>query len=289
MITPHDTGTPVVKRVLDRIKGEGLSPRPRWEFIFKNYAFWILGAFAVALGAFAFAAALFELENASWRFYVATHQDFITFFLSVAPFLWVVALALFVLLGYVNIRRTKRGYRYPLAVIAFGAILTSIALGTGLYAAGFGAEIEEALGDHPPFYRPILAEEHDWWMAPGKGLLGGTVVSVASSTGSFVVRDFGGAFWTVDASDLRGNDLITLSRGGQVRVVGTPVTGSSTVFHACFLFPWKVYGLLSEGVPPPPLFVPGGDDETTTSSPRSEICKGIRPYTELRMLDEKGI
>ncbi len=286
----HTDSDVVAKRVLERIKDEGLSPRPRWEFMFKNYAFWTLGAVAVALGALAFAAALFELENADWRLYVATHTDFTTFFLSAAPFLWVVALGLFVLLGYANIRRTKRGYRYPLAVIACGAVLTSIALGSGLYAAGFGSEIEEALGDHPPFYRPILVEERSWWVAPEKGLLGGTVVSLASSSDAFMLKDFSGTLWTVDTDDLRGNDLITLSRGGLVRIVGAPLSASSSVFHACFLFPWKVYGLLKEGVMPVPLFVPNiAPGETASSAPRSDICKGIRPYTELRTLDEKGL
>ncbi len=280
--------TGLAARILERIEGDRLKPRPRWEFVFKNYVFWTLGAIAVALGAFAFAAAVFEVQNAGWNLAAATHPDFLTFFLAVAPFLWVIALALFVVLGYANIRRTRRGYRYPLAVIALGAVLTSVALGSGLYAAGLGGEIEESLGTHLPFYRPILAEEHEWWLAPQKGLLGGTVLSLASSTRMFVLKDFSGRVWNVDTSDLRGNDLIVLSRGGTVRIVGVPTTATSSVFHACFVFPWKVVGLMHEEAPTPPLFVPASSTETATLPPRSEQCKGIAPYTRLRALDGDG-
>ncbi len=284
---PHTPDT-LAKRILDKIEGEKLTPRPRWEFVFKNYVFWTLGALAVALGAFAFAAAVFEVQNAGWNLAVATHPDFLTFFLAVAPFLWAIVLIVFLALGYANIRRTKRGYRYPLAVIALGAVLTSVALGSGLYAAGLGGEIEESLGGQLPFYRPILVEEHGWWTAPQKGLLGGTVMSLASSTKSFVLKDFSGHTWQVDVSDLRGHDLVVLARGGTVHVVGVPTTASSTIFHACFVFPWQVFGQMRDETPPPPLFVPGPSLETSSSAPRSEQCRGLAPYTQLRALDGNG-
>jgi len=278
---------PLAKKVFDRIEQGGLAPRPRWEFVLKQYFFWMLGAVAVALGAFAFSAALFEVQNAGWRFYSVTHGDFLSFFLSVAPFLWVAALVLFIALGYYNIRATRRGYRYPLAVIALGAVLTSIALGTGLYAAGLGAELEESLGDHPPFYRPILTQEHSFWVDPQGGRLAGTVVSLGSTTDSFVLKDFDGTLWSVSASDLRGPDIVALARGGTVRVVGIPQTASSSVFHACFLFPWAVAGLPS-GALPPPIYVPDTGPEISSTTPRSQECRGIRPYARLRTIDGDG-
>lgn len=279
----------LAKRVLDRIEGERLIPRPRWEFLFKNYFFWTLGALAVAFGALAFSAALFEIENAGWRFSAATHGDLVTFFFAAAPFLWVLVLALFILIGYVNVRRTDGGYRYPLAVIALGAVLTSIALGSGIYAAGLGGEIEQGVGDHPPFYRPIMVEEQSWWLAPAKGLLGGQVVSVAADASSFVLQDFSGATWTIDASDVRGTDLTTLARGGVVRVVGAPQAAtSSTAFHACFVFPWATVGGYRDQPAPLPLAVFASTSERSSAPTRSQLCKGIRPYEKLRTIDGNG-
>jgi hypothetical protein len=286
MNTPVDSAA-LADRVISRIKGEGIRPRPRWEFFVKNVAFWALGAFAVALGALAFSAGLFEVENAGWRFYAATHGSLFMFALEAMPFLWLLALALFILLGYANIRRTKRGYRYPLALIAFGAVLTSVALGTGLYAAGFGAELEEALGDHPPFYRPILVEQRAWWDAPGKGLLGGSVVSMATDTATFVLKDFSGKTWTVSSAGLPRDNVAFIARGGVVRVVGVPGMASSSRFDACFVFPWKTYGM--KAAPPPlPLAIISSSSETSTVVARIEECKSIGSYRQLRSIEEEG-
>ena len=274
----QETNDPLARRVLERIESEHVRPRPRWEFIFKNYTFWTLGALAVILGAFAFSAAFFEVANADWSLYAATHPDFLSFFLQAAPFLWVFVLALFIGLGYANIRHTKRGYRYPLSIIALGAILTSMVLGSALYALGAGEVIEQSLGDHPPFYRPVLTEERAWWQAPQQGVLGGQVLSVATGT-SFTLKDFAGNVWQIDSDDLRASDITPLVVGDTVRVVGAPTTATSTSFHACFVFFWQLPG--RPGMPPPAI---ASSSERSTPLERSDECKGIRPYGALRAL-----
>lgn len=290
-MTDHKKSHPdaFAKRVLERIRGERLVPRPRWEFTLRNGFFWVLGALAVALGAVAFSAALFKVENAGWRLAIATHHSFTAFLIDAAPLLWIFALTLFIIIGYVNVRHTRHGYRYPLLLITLGAILTSITLGSALYAAGFGGEIEEALGGRLPFYHPILVEERSWWLEPDQGLIGGRITSVAPDVSSFVLQDFKGRSWTVDASDLRGVDLSVVARGGTVRVIGVPATTTSAVFHACFTFPWQTHGLASNEPPPMPLALIGSTSERSATTTRSESCRGIRPYQELRAIDENGL
>jgi hypothetical protein len=285
----HNTNDNFANRVLERIEEKHLTPRPRYEFILKNYFFWTLGALAVIIGAIAFSATLFEIENVDWRLSAATHSSFFSFFLAAVPFVWILALALFILIGYINIRLTNHGYRYPLTIIALGAVLTSITLGIGLYAIGFGGRIDEAIGDHPPFYRPILAAEHDWWLAPDKGLLGGQVVSAASDISSFALRDFSGHVWNIDGSNLRGPDLAVVARGGIVRIVGIPISATSTVFHACFVFPWETYGYFRSTPPPPPLAAIASTSEQNATSTRSDACKNIRPYQQLNDIDDVGL
>lgn len=277
---PPESPDRLAERVLERIESQHLSPRPRWEFLFTNYAFWTLGALAVALGALAFSAVLFEVTNAPWSLSAATHPDFLSFFLAVAPFLWVAVLALFIGVGYATIRHTKRGYRYPLAIIAIGAILTSMVLGGALYAAGAGQAVEESLGDHPPFYRPIMLEDRAWWDAPTQGVLGGDVLSVTVDS-SFTLKDFSGNIWTIDADDLRAPDLKALVAGQTVRVVGVPTSATSSVFHACFIFPWNMPGG-AQGAPPP-LYIASSSERTAVLE-RSEECRGIRPYGALHAL-----
>lgn len=271
-------------RVLSRISDDHLSPRPKWTFMLRNGLFWALGAFSILLGAFAFSAALFEVENVDWRLFAATHSDFFSFLIAAAPFLWLVVLLIFTLLGYSNIRHTKRGYRYPLAFIVLGAVLTSITLGTTLYSVGLGELIEEGLGDHPPFYRPIMQAQHEWWSHPEAGALGGNIVSAQPNLSLFVLRDFKGMIWTVNGGDLRGGDLTAVARGGIVRVVGIPTTATSTLFHACFVFPWEMHG--GPFLPPPlPLALISSTSEINPAMERSQECRGIRPYQVLRSIE----
>jgi hypothetical protein len=284
----HHTNDNLAERVLGRIKEKHLVPRPRYEFVLKNYLFWTLGVLAVILGALAFSATLFEIENVDWRLSAATHSNFFSFFLAAVPFVWIITLALFILIGYSNVRRTNHGYRYSLTIIALGAVLTSLTLGTGLYATGFGGRIDESIGDHPPFYRPILTAERGWWLAPEKGLLGGQVIDAAKNISSFALRDFSGHVWNIDGSDLRGVDLAVVARGGIVRIVGVPLSATSSIFHACFVFPWETYGDFRNAPPPPPLAAIASTSENNATTTRSDACKNIRPYQQLHDIDDIG-
>jgi hypothetical protein len=288
MMPTHPKEDRLAKRVFDRIADEKLRPRPRWEFLWRNYFFWGFGAVAVVLGALAVSAMLFEVESVDWRLALVTHSNFFSFFLAAAPFLWMGSLLLFVLIGYRTVRETNHGYRYPLSIIIIGAVLASLSLGTALYTTGFGRIIETTMGDNLPFHHPILEEEREWWQAPEKGLLGGSVVSIASDATSFVLRDFNGQLWTIDESDLRTFDSATIARGGVVRVIGVPLTADSGVFHACFVIPWEFRGSFASTSPPLPLGVVASTSERSSSTERSDICRGIRPYQQLRSIDDDG-
>ena len=287
-------GGRLANRILERIKGERLTPRPRWEFLVKDYFFWILGVFAVILGAFAVTAMLFEITNVDWRLSVATHSSFLSFLLASAPLFWIIALILFICIGYLNVRRTNHGYRYPLTIIALGAVLTSLALGTSLYTAGFGRVVEEVIGDHPPFYRPIITAERSWWLAPEKGLLGGQIISVAPHDVSFVLSDFSGRSWKVDESDLHTPDLAAVARGGIVRVVGLPVqtnaaSTTNATFHACFVFSWEMHGDFQNKPSPLPLMIIASTSEKSATTTDRDVCKNIRPYQQLRSIDDANL
>lgn len=282
----HDAGKTdsLMERVLHRIDTEDLSPKAKWVFMVRNGGFWVLGVVSIVVGALAFSAALFEIENADWLLFPATHSNFLSFFLETAPFWWAFVLLLFVGLGYENIRHTKRGYRYPLSLIVAGAILTSVTIGTVLYAAGLGERVEEGFGDHPPFYRPIIMVERSGWEHPENGVLGGTVLSASSTLATFTLQDFSGVVWTVDDDDLGPPDLTAVARGGEVRVVGVPMTGSTTTFHACFVFPWQPHGTFISTSEPPPTAFFASTSEINAAPERSEECRDIRPYEALHDL-----
>lgn len=278
--------THLARRVVEEIKQTHTVPRPRWTYLFINRAWWAAALLALLVAAAAAAAVIFIFANAGWQYAPATHGSVFTLLAAIVPNIWLFALIIFALVGYWNIRHTARGYRYSPSLVAVGIILLAVLAGGTLFAAGWGQEVEEGLGRHLPFYRPFLDEEHSWWLNAHKGLLVGTVTSLAPDFSSFILRTSSGRTLTIDAHDLRLADISVLARGGTVRVVGVPYAATSTApFHACFVFPWEIYGAPSS--PSLPLAVLSSSTrEIIPSGARSSLCKGVRPYRQLRALQE---
>lgn len=275
------------KRVLTRIDEEQVVPRARWAFVFKNYTFWGFSFMSMVFGALALSAILFEVTSIDWQLAPVTHSGFGALLLDAIPYLWVIVLLFFVGIGCVNVRHTKHGYRYPLWLIALGAVLTSVALGAVLHIAGLGELVDRAPRGRVPFYRPIVAEQQTWWLAPEKGFLSGRILSVASDAASFTVRDFNGVLWSVTANDLSSRDFAVVARGGTVRVVGIPAAATSTTFRACFVIPWMMHDRGQMFVPP--FVMVASTSERSFVQTRSEECRGIRPYQQIRSVDESGV
>lgn len=274
-------------RIIARINEEHITPRPRWQFVLENWVFWTIGGVAVLVGAIAVAGAFFKIVHAGWQYQVATHDTWLAFVLDAAPLVWLLLLVAFILIGYFNIRFTKRGYRYPFIVIVVGVVLSSTSVGVGLYALGLGEVFDDALGQ-VPFYHPVSMVQQGLWSRPDRGLIAGEVLR-ENEDGSFTLQEFNGPTWTVDGTDLRGPDEAVIDEGKLVRVVGVPVsatsTASTTPFHACFVFPWD---LPPHGNQPPsslPMKVFGPtQSKSNIGVARSLLCTGVRPYASLRAL-----
>lgn len=284
--SPSDSRSPLSSEVLERIKTEGIAPVPRWRFLLKDSVMW--GTFAVSclIGMTAVAAALFVLANSGFRFYLATHDNFLTFFFDVMPVMWILALAAFVGIGYYHFRHTKRGYRYPLiAVIAF-SILLSVAGGTALYGMGIGKIVEEKIGGR--IHGPLYVMQKEWWVRPERGLLAGERLSNALPPEVMVLRAFDGTVWHIETTDLREPDVRMLEESSLVRVIGVPLAPTSSgevVFHACFIFPWDI--------PSPPEFTDamprrfeGAKHTSHGTMDRSSKCQEVRPYIPMQRLQE---
>ena len=275
----------LAERVLTKISREHMTPRPRWRYVFRNRALWIAAVLALGIAALSSAAILFILANAGWRYAPATHGNTFALLLAVLPSVWLVALILFIVAGYWNIRHTARGYRYPLPLVVAMVVLFSVLSGAVLFTAGFGQEVEEGIGAYVPFYHPFLGQERSWWLDTSHGLLMGRIVTLSPDFSSFTLQTSSGVLWHINTSDLRSADITILARGGTVRVVGVPRAATSTTpFHACFVFPWEIRG--SFFTPPIPLVALPPPSEIISRGERSKLCKGVRPYKPLRALEQ---
>jgi len=228
------------QKVLEKIKEEKIEPRPRWQFLLKNYSIWTSFVISVGIGAVAFCVTLDILTDNDWDVYrYAIENPMEKIFLSF-PFLWIIALMLFLGLAYYNYKNTKGGYKYETYYIVGLSILGSVILG-GIfhYYFGMGEKMEALLAENMPFYKKIYShcKDREVWLQPEKGLLGGEIVRI-STPSSFELEDFSGMSWVVKKEKnvlIRGNS--SLFEKEEVRIIGEKEEDS--IFRAVEIRPWK--------------------------------------------------
>ena len=294
------------KKVLDTIVKEDIKPRARWQFVVKEDLLWFIGALCVLVGAGATSASLFTLDNVGWQFYCVTHDNLFSFLMDSLPIVWIIALIVFISLGYINMRHTKKGYRYPFFVIVLGSVSISLSLGVCLYFAGLGEWFDQKMSMGIPFHRPTVSQLQDLWVKPERGLLGGHIVSIPGNDNAFNFEDFSGKQWLIHTDELIDKDDQILSNSESIRIVGLPVISTSTAslnsintasatttdnFYACFIFPWRIdRGLPPDHSGPRPTFpmlrnfVEKIENERSTTDVRTNKCKDVRPYDSLQLI-----
>ena len=228
------------QKVLEKIKEEKIEPKPRWQFLLKNCFVWAAFAVSVGIGAVAFCVVLDVLTDNDWDVYqYAIENPMEKIFLSF-PFLWIIALILFLGIAYYNCKNTKCGYKYETYYIVGLSILGSVILGSIFhFYFGMGEKMEALVAENLPYYRKIYSRcnNREVWLQPEKGLLGGKIIRISAPT-SFDLEDFNGVFWLVKKEKgvlIRGNS--PLFEQEDVRIIGE--REEEKIFRAVEIRPWK--------------------------------------------------
>jgi hypothetical protein len=227
-------------KILQKIKEEKIEPKPRWQFLLKNYAFWAAFGVSVIIGGLAFCVVLGILVDNDWDIYrLAAENPGKKIFLSL-PFLWILALVLFLAAAFYYCKRTKCGYRYEVYSIIGLSILGSVILGSIFhFSFGMGREMEALVAEKVPYYQKFYSPCNDriLWLQPEKGLLAGEIIKI-SSPNSFDLKDFNDSFWVVkkdeDTFVLENEPLFEEE---EVRIIGKQE--EEKVFRAKEIRPWK--------------------------------------------------
>ncbi|NCN11841.1 hypothetical protein GW937_00795 [Candidatus Kaiserbacteria bacterium] len=225
--------------VLQRIKAEKMSPRPRVFFRSRECAVWMLWLLSVVVGALAFSVSLFVVLHHQYAFYEASHSNFFTFMVETLPYVWIVTFAVMTYAAIYNIRHTKYGYRYPLWMIMASSVVLSFAGGSTLQFFGLGYTIDDVLGEHMSLYQSQNKFEQYLWQDPDDGRLVGRLrYTTLSPTTTIIFEDINGGRWTIDISELVHSDLTALNSERLVKLLGDPSDTELHLFHACGAFPW---------------------------------------------------
>lgn len=210
----------ISRKTLDRIKEEDIRPESEWQYFLRQSLVWIGMALAAGLGAWALSMALFPILSQGLDLpRIGFPGFFKPFFLRPVPLIWLVFVAAFVALAVAEFRRTGRGYRHRVAIIALG-ILILVALFSGVFHTLRINEISErGLREKLSPYRTHSVAPEDFWSRPDEGFLGGTVEDEHER--GFLLQDPDGEKWLILMTrETETRRRATIGIGKNVKVVG---------------------------------------------------------------------
>lgn len=276
------------EKILNKIKNEHLAPKPRWRFLLKEWLVWLFGFLSLLVGAAAVATMIYLAPGNDWLMSASAENSFAAWIVLSLPYFWLFFLGLFVALLYFNIKRTKRGYRYPAHLIVLAAILVSIILGVIFSALGVGEKIDNLLGRRAPFYDLVFNPRIDAWSRPEDGRLAGLVVSRLDES-NFILADRERGEWQIIYS---GDDEELIIVGQLLRAIGK-ISGEKT-FMARKIMAMKpgreFFKRLNPGMmPPPPMLEFHANDKNCAGGQNNHFRDFFIKYPELKSSFEASL
>lgn len=186
-----------IDRALDQIRGEHITPRPRWEFMVENIFKWILSVLSGIIGALFLVFMFNVLGGTDWDLRMKMKLGIWKLVLLILPPVWVIFLIVSVVLAYLLFRSTRYGYRYSgtsASLIVLGVIAV-------VGVVSFFLKADKLIGNRMPNIIPGYGQaaliQEQLWSHPENGLLGGEIVRYEKNNNMLMVRDSQGAVWAV--------------------------------------------------------------------------------------------
>jgi len=172
----------LIKDTIGKIKDEHIVPEPRWKYLVRKYGVWLLFGLIVIFGAASFSAGYFMLANLDWDLYRLMHQNVFSYSLSIFPYFWAVLIGIFMLIAFLDIRKTETGYRFSWLKISLITIGSIIVFGTAMSFVGLGGRFNAMMANGMPYYaQHMMVTKETQWMQPEAGFLSGTIVSISNN------------------------------------------------------------------------------------------------------------
>lgn len=208
----------ISQAVLAKIKEDKIKPKPKWEFLLKEYSVWGFGMFSLLIGSLAFAVVLYMLRYNDWDIYKNINNNLIGFIILTLPYFWIAVIGFFVWLVNYNIKHTKQGYKYNIKILVAGSICGSIILGALFFGAGAGRAMDDLLSARVPFYKNIINHKMMIWADPDDGLLLGEIIDMKN--GVLKIIEPSGQIWEVDIREARIMPMVEKREGAGIKIVG---------------------------------------------------------------------
>ncbi|MDD4364043.1 MAG: hypothetical protein PHD33_07580 [Atribacterota bacterium] len=210
----------ISKEILEKIKKEKVSPKPKWYFLTRNYFFWTMFIINTILGGIAFGMILLTITKLDWDIFNYLGMGLPKALITSIPYLWVVILLFFVFVTYHNFVHTRTGYRYRIILIFVISLSISIFLGLIFYQYGLTEVVEKHIRNRIPGYHRLVYTGEKQWMHPEKGLITGIIGKIDVQNKSILLKDYFNQEWDVDYSEAKIRGSILLAEGLNIKIIG---------------------------------------------------------------------
>ncbi|HLD28002.1 MAG TPA: hypothetical protein VJB67_00095 [Patescibacteria group bacterium] len=205
--------------VLETIKNQDIKPKPKWQFLLKDYIFWLIAGFSILIGSLSVAVMIFMAVNSDWDIRFKISHSFFGFVLMTLPYFWLLILIIFIFLVYYNFRHTQGGYKYQLISIAIGSIIISVVFGFLFYSIGLGGAIDDIFYQRLPAVHCLMNPQQLIWDQPEHGRLGGVIIRMIDQS-HFELVDIDRELWKIDYREAENLEDFVLNEGLRVKIIG---------------------------------------------------------------------
>lgn len=239
----------ITQEILDKIKDT--KPKPRWQFLLKDYFIWFSACLALMISSLALAVVLYMLIYNDWDVYARISGSLLEFVFLTFPYFWLLFLGIFILITYYNFRQTKKGYKYKLSKIFLVALGFNILLGIFLYNMGVGQAIDNAIARRVPFYERFINPRFHIWSQTEEGFLGGIVRDINDEC--IIIEDIRGNLWSIKHFNTTTPSFVRLQIGQPVRIIGEKIDSENFEMH--IILPMRgMKWIKGHPMMPPPIF-----------------------------------
>lgn len=221
-------------RLISKMKDQNLKPIPKWRFTLKGMATGLILLVSVILGGLAFSVVLFSIQQLGFDLISHMSHSKIEFLLGLLPFLWIVLLIVFLVIGMISIKNSKKGYKFSPSKLLIINTAFSILLGTLFFIGGGAQWLENVFAVKVELYESINEKKINMWSLPEDGYLSGTIESVNEETLNLV--DFNNKKWTIDYRQAHVRQIVLLEEGEVIKLRGK--ISSAGHFQADEVRPW---------------------------------------------------
>jgi hypothetical protein len=207
-------GTKLSNKIIEKIEGEKIAPTPRWQFKLHDILLWVFFAISILVGSLACSTILHTFFSNDWGAYAQIRKSLFEFVFLSIPYFWIIILAVFLALAYLDFKSTREGFKFRSIWIVLLSLGLSFIFGTFLWWGGMG-EKTDRIFEGAPLLRNFDLRQH-LWNNPLENTLMGVITKVSEE--SIEIKDPAGTIWKVDISSL--SKIPEFEVGERIRIVG---------------------------------------------------------------------